>query len=54
MQEQMDIYGLAIDQVPFLVELRQNLATNKADYGKMIRETEAFSPEGSYFKRNFN
>jgi F-type H+-transporting ATPase subunit alpha len=38
--------GLAIDQVrPFLVELRQNLATNKADYGKMIRETEAFSPE---------
>jgi hypothetical protein len=28
-----------------LVELRQNLATNKADYGKMIRETEAFSPE---------
>jgi len=38
--------GLAIDQVrPFLVELRQNLATNKANYGKMIRETEAFSPE---------
>lgn len=38
--------GLAIDQVrPFLVELRQNLATNKPNYGQMIRETEAFSPE---------
>jgi F-type H+-transporting ATPase subunit alpha len=37
---------LAIDQVrPFLVELRQNLATNKANYGQMIRETEAFSLE---------
>jgi hypothetical protein len=52
MQEQMD--GLAIDQVrPFLVELRQNLATNKADYGKMIRETSSHQ-KGSYFKRNFN
>jgi hypothetical protein len=23
-------------------------ATNKADYGKMIRETEAFSPEAEF------
>lgn len=38
--------NLAIDQVrPFLVELRQNLATNKPNYGQMIRETETFSPE---------
>jgi hypothetical protein len=30
-------------------------SNNKADYGKMIRETEAFSPEAeAILKRNFN
>ena len=38
--------GLPIDNVrPFLVELRQYLATNKPEYGDTIRKTEAFSPE---------
>jgi hypothetical protein len=39
---------------PVLVELRQNLATNKANYTKMIRETEAFSPAETILKENFN
>jgi hypothetical protein len=34
---------------PVLVELRQNLRTNKANYVQMIRETEAFSPESKRF-----
>jgi hypothetical protein len=42
MQEQI-LDGLAIDQVRPLSRIAQS--NNKADYGKMIRETEAFSPE---------
>jgi hypothetical protein len=47
MQEQMDM-DLLLIKYAFLVELRQNLATNKADYGKMIRET-TFSPKQKLF-----
>jgi hypothetical protein len=40
---------LLLIKYALLSRITPNLATNKADYGKMIRETEAFSPEAKLF-----